>query len=489
MLQKWIDVALCAALAVAAPGPLATQAAAQVVANAGAGKTASTPIILVFKAAQAQSLSSPQGLLAGNSLNAPLQPALGAVIHQSGNVAEAIAPVAAVPETKVGPGDLLVSATEGSAASAGRPVRPAWKDRFYSLGSQVKEVVSLKNIGERITGLGRIFDSSRRQPAFAYAAAGDAGFVSASRSKGTDDLMLRPYAFMNAAHDDPSGSSRSTPPPVTPIEYQPRAAVRGLGVAALFASLLPTFFAIGTLFDPHFHGKDVSAWVQVALLAFGAPLLTFGLRVMSRLNRNKFPLAPGDSSTGTPELAGFLLGLGSNFFTPIIIEHMIGNKVGVPQNVMMLGAMIGLTALSFLGLDALRSQKTSPNSASGWMTFAGYGAGVAIMIVSAAAHNGIGILVGFGVMLPVMFASLFAGGIWSRIIGFFHRMAAHRRSQPARTGAAASKISVRTGVLIGFGIGTVLAIALMSLSPFLALAPIGGVVMGYLLTRRQPASL
>ena len=60
--QRWLAAALCAALAVAAPGPLAAQAAAQIVGSAGLGSPSSG------RAARAAPVGNSLGLPAVGSL-------------------------------------------------------------------------------------------------------------------------------------------------------------------------------------------------------------------------------------------------------------------------------------------------------------------------------------------------------------------------------------------------------------------------------------
>lgn len=323
----------------------------------------------------------------------------------------------------------LANLNDQAAAGLEKPVadRPSSFIKKTQAALQ-KQRASLSRGGIGIEQLGRFFDFSDlgARPALAYAAPAGGGRVAGGHRTSMSSWSLRPQTFMTAAGDGPSGSLQSPPPPDEPAEprepaqYRPRAAVRGMGMAALFAGFPAIITAIGSILDPIFHGHEVTPWVSTALFAVGAPLMAFGLRVASRLDRTKFPPAPGDADTSTPELAGLLLGMGSWLLFPAIFERMIGLSSGVPQNVMIAAAMILLAASAFLGLEAFRIKP------------------------------------------------IFAGGLWSALT---RRLAGLRPR------------NVMASVAIGFGVGVAAAVLFNLLSPFFALAPIVGVVLGYFVAR------
>jgi hypothetical protein len=196
----------------------------------------------------------------------------------------------------------------------------------------------------------------------------------------------------------------------------------------------------------------------------------------------KYSRVPGDSSSNIPEFAGFLGGMGSLFLLPTLVGALTTGTLILPAGVLAVLAITGMTMLSFLGIDALRSSdKIRANSASNWILFPGYIAGVSLMIAS---HNNItGILAGFGLMAALAFTSLFSGAFWDRIKGAFGHAEPHKKP----TSGAAINVSPRAGFMAGLVAGGVLALALGLAWPHLVVAgilPLLGGLLGWYMTQR-----
>lgn len=92
------------------------------------------------------------------------------------------------------------------------------------MGRQVQRIALVKNLGQQIAGLGRLFDLSGQQPAYAFAMAGGANLLPESYDRADGRPPVVPYAALEAANGG-RAEPPATPPP-SPAAAAPAASAR-----------------------------------------------------------------------------------------------------------------------------------------------------------------------------------------------------------------------------------------------------------------------
>ncbi len=268
---------------------------------------------------------------------------------------------------------------------------------------------------------------------------------------------------------------------------EPRPIAPGFGIAALFASLIPTVVGIGAFFGPiTMHGMALTPVGQAILLAIGVPMMIFGARVMRANERSSHT---GDNSA----FPGFLIGMGSIFVELPALKSLITGDMDMPVNTMIAAAMLAVTALGSLAIDSL-GKRAKPNAASPWVAFLGYIAGMALMILGAKFFGPMAILGGLVLLIAVGFGSMFLGKLWNALKALGSKVKNKDWKKPdlglmgrwlPKLGFAPQGITPQAGALIGFLVGIFLSLAFYKVSLAFAMMPIICPVIGYYWASRR----
>jgi hypothetical protein len=268
--------------------------------------------------------------------------------------------------------------------------------------------------------------------------------------------------------------------PEAPTRYQPHGLSLTLGIAAVFASLLPTVIGVGSLFDPGVREIVGGLRGSAILLAVGGPLSAYGAKTMWRIGR--YPANP-DHPDGSSSFVGFALGMTGVLLGPVLIETAAGRGTGIPAGIAAAGGIIMTGALAMAFLEKRRSRN---GGISGFLIgLAAFGFGLLGMV---SAQTTGALMVSFLVMMAGVVFSPQAGAILGR--AWIAMKAAFARFANSRTPSAPRVISSearRAGTLIGGVLGLAAIISFSGLTPLAAIMGLAGVFLGSSVLSRFPA--
>jgi len=216
------------------------------------------------------------------------------------------------------------------------------------------------------------------------------------------------------------------------------------------------------------------------MLIVGTVLIGAGLRL--------FPWgAKFNPRTPDYALGAFMATMWACILAPISLVQWLHTGVFPTTNAWIIPAMAGMVGAFMWFMDRPRAKKGRSTPLDGVLILASYAAGVASMFALVNLWHGAGVLIGLAIagagaiLLPRAADKI---SVWVKN-WLKNRKAGAKARTPSASAIGRAEQAVggalknpMTRLLIGFAVGTVLAIALVPWSPFFAMAPILGVLAG-----------